>query len=74
MSLPATFKKIGNCTQNTNNPADNAKQGGSGNNKEGKNVGRKKRTSDNKNGNLIRNMPQEDNFKVTAGKTRKKHL
>jgi hypothetical protein len=68
MSLPTTYKKIDSSTQKTNNPADNTKQGSSGNDGEGNSKGRKKRKSDNGNSNFVRTTSQEDNFKVAAGK------
>jgi hypothetical protein len=42
MSLPTTFKKINNSTQNTNNPADNAKQTSLGKDGEGNGIGRRR--------------------------------
>jgi hypothetical protein len=64
MSLPATFKKIVNA-----NPVDNAKQASARDNRERNSEGEKKRKSKSGNGSLIRNMSQDNNFKVAAGKT-----
>jgi hypothetical protein len=64
MSLPATFKKIFNA-----NPADNAKQASARDNKERNDGNKKKRKSKNGNGNLIRNMSQDNDFEVAAGET-----
>jgi hypothetical protein len=64
MSLPTTFKKIVNA-----NSADNAKQVNAKDNKGRNGGGKKKRKSENGNGNLVRNMSQDKDFKVSAGKT-----
>ncbi len=58
MSLHTTFKKIVNA-----NPADNAKQAVSRVHREGKSGDKKKRKSKNRNGSLVRNISQDDNFK-----------
>jgi hypothetical protein len=63
MLLPATFMKIVNA-----NPADNTKQASARDNRERNGRGKKKRKSKNKNGNLVRNMSQDNDFKVAAGK------
>jgi hypothetical protein len=64
MSLPVTFKKIINT-----NPADNPKQASAWDNGEKNGGGKKKRKRENGNGNLVRKMSQDNDFKVTASKT-----
>jgi hypothetical protein len=64
MKLPATFKKIVNP-----NPAVNIKQASSKVDRKGNGGDKKKRKSKNGNGNLVRNMSQDNDFKVATGKT-----
>ena len=64
MLLPATFKKIVNA-----NPADNTKQACSRVNGDENGRDKKKRKSKNGNDNLVRNITQDNYFKVAKGKT-----